>query len=432
MPTHHTPNHQLNPTTYGGGGRIASDALRSAQALSDHFVGLEEGTDRYSLLLLVKKTGKLAGFTPRSIALLDYYLAFTRDCDWEEGARPIVYQSLTKTALDLGVSERQVQKLESALFAAGAITWNDSGNHKRYGRRCPDTGRLVFAYGVDLSPLSYLRERLEKLLEEKRRNDEAWLETKRQISWYRRQIRGLLLEAEQGGRGPLTEYARRYDGIAVQIRTHLVIDTLRSLLESHRNLHSDLLALVGGGGTAKPEGASQRASIAKETPIGACRNDHKFAHYKSTNQGSSDESDTSSRDDAGFQESVVEPPEPSDPASGSGLTHVSLGMAIDAAGPGLREHLPDGASWGDLVEAANRVGRVYGVSQASWAEACTVLGRNGAALCVLLVDHGANRDENRVRTPAAYFRGMIRRARAGELRLHKSVFGLLTGGSGCH
>ncbi|MEO1497668.1 MAG: plasmid replication protein RepC [Planctomycetota bacterium] len=432
MPTHHIPNHQLNPKTYGGGGRVASDALRCAQDMSDHFGGLEEGTDRYSLLLLVKKAGKLAGFTPRSIALLDYYLAFTRDSDWEEGARPIVYQSLTKTALDLGVSERQVQKLESALFAAGAITWNDSGNHKRYGRRCPDTGRLVFAFGVDLSPLSYLRKQLEMLLEEKRRSDEAWLETKRQISWYRRQIRGLLLEAEQGGRGPLTEYDSRYDEIAVQIRTHLTIDTLRSLLNRHRSLHNELLALVGRGETAETKEASQRASIAKETPIGACRNDRKFVHYKSTNQGSSDESDTSSRNDTGFQESVADLPEHSDPASDSGLTHVSLGMAIDAAGPRFREHLPDGASWGDLVEAANRVRRSYGVSQASWAEACSVLGRNGAALCVLLVDHGANRDENRIRTPAAYFRGMIRRARAGELRLHKSVFGLLKGGSGCH
>ena len=71
------------------------------------------------MLLLVKKVGKLAGFTVRAIDLLEYYVAYTRDDDWKEGGRPIVYQSITRTALDLGVSERQIQKLESTLFACG-------------------------------------------------------------------------------------------------------------------------------------------------------------------------------------------------------------------------------------------------------------------------------------------------------------------------
>ncbi|MFO1022740.1 MAG: hypothetical protein U0903_18895 [Planctomycetales bacterium] len=48
----------------------------------------------------------------RMIQLLDYYFAFTRDADWERGSRPVVYQSLAKTALDLSVTERQVQRLE--------------------------------------------------------------------------------------------------------------------------------------------------------------------------------------------------------------------------------------------------------------------------------------------------------------------------------
>ena len=73
-------------TNYGrGGGRIASPAYRASLAVSNDFAGLEETTNRYDLLLLVKKVGKLAGFTPRMIQLLDYYLAFTRDVDWGGG-----------------------------------------------------------------------------------------------------------------------------------------------------------------------------------------------------------------------------------------------------------------------------------------------------------------------------------------------------------
>lgn len=147
---------QINVPTIKRGGRVSSEAYRRSIEFCDDFCGLEENTDRYKLLLLVKRAGKLAGFTPRMIHLLDYYMAFTRDVDWEEGSRPIVYQSLSRTALDMGVTERQIQKLERSLFEVGAITWNDSGNHKRYGQRHARSGRLIFAYGVELTPLAGL------------------------------------------------------------------------------------------------------------------------------------------------------------------------------------------------------------------------------------------------------------------------------------
>ena len=133
------------------------------------------------------------------IELLDFYMAYTREIDWEEASRPIVFQSVSRTALALGVSERQIQKLEQQLFALGVITWNDSGNHKRYGQRDAQTGRIIYAYGVDLTPLAYLKEELQTKLHEKELHDQAWLETKRQISWYRRQIRSTLLQWQEEG-----------------------------------------------------------------------------------------------------------------------------------------------------------------------------------------------------------------------------------------
>ena len=102
-----------------GGGRIASPKLRLSQEQCEEFDGLDKNANRYDLLLLVKRVGKAAGFSPRMITLLDYYMSFTRDIDWEEGGRPIVYQSLAKTALDMGVSERQIQILENQLFDLG-------------------------------------------------------------------------------------------------------------------------------------------------------------------------------------------------------------------------------------------------------------------------------------------------------------------------
>lgn len=422
------PQLSTNTVNYRGG-RVASDGYRATLAMAGDFAGLEEGVDRYALLLLVKKTARQAGFTPRMVQLLDYYFAFTRACDWEEGSRPIVYQSLSRTALDLGVTERQIQKLEAALFAAGAIGWNDSGNHRRYGQRCPATGRQLFAFGVELTPLAYLRPHLEALLHEKQLHDEAWLGAKREISWHRRQIRAALAEwaSRDGGAGdgPL-EFERRYDAIAIQLRTHIDLAALRTLLSRHRECLDDLLQAMGVEEPVLSQGL-QRSSSVEKTGKGSSPSEPGFTHYKSTTQGLPEDC---SPQDTGFQESVAAGSEETGKVSGSGLAHVTLGMALGAASDRLGARLPAEPCWEDMVAAAYDLRRELGVSQASWAEACELLGRSGAAVGLLVADRAALREEDPVRCPAAYFRGLVSRARRGELRLHASVFGLLERGSG--
>lgn len=405
-----------------GGGRTASPAYRESLVQCNDFTGLEANTDRYSLLLLVKKVGKLAGFTPRMIVLLDYYMAYTSSLDWEQGSRPIVFQSLSRTALDLGVSERQIQKLEAQLFKAGAITWNDSGNHKRYGQRDSETGRLLYAFGVDLTPLAYMREELEAKLHEKQLYDDAWLETKRSISWRRRQIRSLVQEIklEQGADAAST-YERRYDEIAVRLRTYLSLAQLRELLEAHVALHQELLALVEQGAAARNQQYS-RTRPEECSP----RDDAACVHYKYINQ----QSNSCSPADSAFKKSVGEPPEPSSRPPSHGVEHLRLSMVIEAAGDCIRVQLPAEPTWIDLIEAAASRRRELGISQACWGEACQTLGRTAAAVCLLITDRAIDREENAVRQPPAYFRGLVQRGREGELRLHSSVFGLLPNGSG--
>lgn len=423
-----TYRHELK--SLGGGGRIASDALRHAQRLSEDFCGLEEGADRYGLLLLAKRAGKHAGFTPRMLTLLEYYLAFTRDLDWEQGSRPVVYQSLARTALDLGVTERQVQKLEAALFAAGAISWNDSGNHKRYGQRDSETGRIAYSFGVDLTPLAYLRPRLETVLAEKRRHDDAWMAAKREASWLRRQVRALLAEWSQReeGRPPaeIERFAKRYDAIAVPIRTSMDLVSLTALVAEHKKLQGAIVEAMGVNHPRADE-ALQSASIVKQTTKGSSRGEPQVAHYKYPTHSFKE---PCSRDDAGFQESVLQPSagKPASSSMGqptSGLEHVTLSMALGAASDRLSAQLPKDPGWGDLVEAAYRLRSELGVSQESWGEACGVLGRSGAAVAVLVTDRAALREDDPVRAPAAYFRGLVSRAERGELRLHSTLFGLL-------
>ena len=102
---------------------------------------------------------------------------------------------------------------------------------------------------------------------------------------------------------------------------------------------------------------------------------------------------------------------------------------LNVCGDELKAYLPreEGRPMNinDFVDAAYQYKSKLFISQASWGRACQAIGREGATLCVILADRGVSRAENRVRNPAAYFNSMITRAKAGDLHLHKSVFGHL-------
>ena len=78
-----------------------------------------------------------------------------------------------------------------------------------------------------------------------------------------------------------------------------------------------------------------------------------------------------------------------------------------------------------MIEASYALRDKLGIHPSAWRDACAVLGREGAAVCLLLTDHNAQRPTNRVYAPGGYFRSMIKKARNGELRLHASIFGIL-------
>lgn len=439
------------------GGRIASPKLRHSQEQCEEFDGLDKNANRYDLLLLVKRVGKAAGFSPRMISLLDYYMSFTRDIDWEEGGRPIVYQSLAKTALDMGVSERQIQILENQLFEVGALTWHDSGNHRRFGKRCEETGHILFAYGVELTPLAFLKSELQDKLQEKKLYDKAWMETKRQISFFRRQIRSILLEAEMEAgedsdgfvleEADLVDFTSRYEQIAVSIRTYMDLIALRELLDKHKQLYGLLSDKV----SEHDQKASIEANKDQLLEKDSSKDESNDVHYKYTNKKQLNKLSTSRSSSNFLQEGVADPSEPQSKASeegkgskkeekkqesleeqstilSTGLQHVTLKQLLNISSDRFKSQLPlepRPMNANDFVEASYGLIKMLGISQNSWGHACLTLGRIGAAVCVILTDQANLREENRVRKPGAYFNAMVNRAKTGDLKLHKSVMGHL-------
>lgn len=421
-----------------GGGRHSSPKFRETMQMAEKFEGLPEDVTRFDLLKMVKRAGREVGFTDRMIQLLEYYLLFTQEQDWTNGQRPIVYQSLYKTALDFGVGERQIQKIEQALFDVGAITWNDSGNHKRYGARDEKTGEIMFAFGVDLSPLAYLYETLVQKFHEKQVRDAAWMEQKRRISWYRAQIRAFLAEyteCEQDVR-PVREAIGRYNEIAIPIRTHMPLERLTELCEEHKELYETVQNTL----ETLSEAVDSNEMLQESTPRGV----QDGAHIYSTNQTQSDKSDYSNRSGIGFQKSVADSTaqkrrrreerqaieEKAAPIS-SNLSNITWKQVLNACSERFKEHIPlheRPLDWEDLVEAASVLLPDLGIHKSAWWEACRVMGRHGATICVMVIDQKAQDPENSVRNPGGYLREMTARAEKGELNLQGSVFGLLKRG----
>lgn len=422
------------------GGRVSSPKFRGLAQISEDFEGLPQGTTQWDLLHLVKDVGPHVGFTPKMIALLEYYVRFTREGDWEEGGRPIVYQSQAKTAMYFRVSERQIQRLESALFERGALTWDTAANHKRFGVRS-ESGELLYASGVDLAPLAALREELENKKEEMRLSDAAWFETKRQISWYRGRIRSLIGEASEyaGLERAAAEAQHAYNGIDEHIRTYMDLAHLRELLKAHLDVYNTLSEAIENHQPASADCGYKSEITSNTSPT----DDKMVVHTYSTNKTQFSKENTSSLSDRKASKGSVAASSGTDSnhracgenyreewmaALADEKARISWKQVLAACSERFKDRFPmtgQRLGWPDITNAAHDLLPTLGISKSAWVEACMTLGRDGAALAVMIIDRKVQDPENTIKNPGGYLRAMTTRAKEGKLNLHGSIFGLL-------
>ncbi len=79
-------------------------------------------------------------------------------------------------------------------------------------------------------------------------------------------------------------------------------------------------------------------------------------------------------------------------------------------------------AWPDMVEAADWLRHDLGVSKPLWGEACLAMGREQAAIAVAIVS--AKPAAHFTSSPAGYFHGMVAKAKAGQLNLARTIWGM--------
>ena len=185
----------------------------------------------------VKRVGAHIGLKAGDVLLLDTLGAFTQALDWEEGRHPIVWASNAYLMEQTGFSLSALKRHARRLAEIGVISFKDSPNGKRWGRRDAD-GVIIEAYGFDLSPLSARAEEFEHLQAELQAERELCQRMKRQVTVARRMIHARIEAAVSGAlRGPWAQFTNLFEELLGRLpRRTVASETLERLLAWFREL----------------------------------------------------------------------------------------------------------------------------------------------------------------------------------------------------
>ncbi|WP_085033704.1 helix-turn-helix domain-containing protein [Ensifer aridi] len=144
--------------------------------------------------------------------MLETLVFATSDCDWTVGNRPIVWHSNAELArrAGLSISISTVRATLGVLADRGLLTYHDSGNCRRDGRR--EDGKIVYAYGIDLSVLEARYDELNAMAEAIEAEHRLMKECRRDVQKLRRSIPAHLQTAlvkQLPGRWPTFQYRYR-------------------------------------------------------------------------------------------------------------------------------------------------------------------------------------------------------------------------------
>lgn len=415
------------------GWRKASAGLAVSERLAQ--AGERIAVPKTRAFVAIKRVGAYIGLKAGDMMLLDTLGAFTQAQDWEEGQRPIVWASNAYLMEQTGFSLSALKRHARRLAEIGVISFQDSPNGKRWGRRDAE-GRIVEAYGFDLSPLSARAEEFEELHTELQAEREICQRLKRQITVARRMIRTRIEAAVSSDlQGPWPQFTGLFEQLLGRLPRHRESsEELVRLFGRFKELQVSVEAAylrvtevvepvdnrAGGIAQSDPKSQEMNPKEISSDPHILITNE---LQPVSCNSSENEETPAVAPDDQGnrdLEEWVAEVRKKR--------------TALDL--PTVMQACPEFASWahnmggflknwGDLHRIAGQLRPMIGVSEHAWNVAQDRLGQQAAtaALALVFEKHCAGE----VSSPGGYLRGMIEKAGAGELHLERSFYGRLNG-----
>ena len=385
--------------------------LLNATAMAERFGGLPPNRSRGHILAAFKRAASCLGIAPRLRDAVDVLMSYSQAQDWQAGRRPIVWPSNAALQEHLGLCKRQVQYLLRTLIDARLIVAVDSPTGRRWGRRHPESGVIVEAYGFDLAPLAVRYDEFLSLAERARADRAARAALRRRLTIASKAIRQIgetALAYALDGRDweAWTQEAIALAGGVAADAALAELEAVVADLEVRRADGETILKTRFCPEDTAPSGAAEC------TPI------------TTTNQLPADQSATRKPDleisshPKGAASTANEQPAPTSPELEE---HTISPRFILTVSPALKPYIVSPKpTWAHIVDAADWVRDDLGISRHAWIEACMTMGRYNAAAAIAVI--AAKSAE--IRSAGGYLRAMTERARQGELHLPKSVYGL--------
>ena len=410
------------------GSRRLTLTMLAARDRADRFEGAPQGTVKpLRYLAAFQEAEPYLGLPPQAYKLVAWFVKQTMPQDWEQGSRPICWPSAARQAEFLGLSPARVKVLNRALFEAGILIIRDSETGKRYGRRDVN-GRIIEAYGFDLSPLAYRYEEFVRLAAEAKLERERMRALKRRATCARRAIAqaGETLTACRALPSAWSSFAMEVAALVDAIRRTrrsedlaLIVQALESRRTQAENWLREVNQDINQNEKIDPEGlVSEPHTISTNKPFNP--KDTVIASEDSSRRGEP----TPLRSTSGERQNEGAGEEGDIGFKPFETIEKLLPGELVMLAPRLADHLPNHyPDWRDIVDAAGgSLRHDLGVSQPLWGEACRVLGRPMAAVALAVVS--TKPPEHFTRGAGGYFAAMIKRAEKGELHLDRSLWKL--------
>ena len=434
------------------GWRKPTPGLVQAEQLAQ--VGERLSIPKSQAIVAVKKVAAAIGLKAPDMLLIDTLAAVTQSQDWQEGQRPIVWPSNDYLMAQCGFSLPALKRHLRRLAEAGVVSFVDSPNGKRWGRR-DDEGIIVEAYGIDLAPLAARTDEFEARhaeIQEERALCKSLYNT---ITISRRIIRAKIEKAiENRLRGPWRELQVEFAELLERLpkrsesadRLLNLVDWFTALKDKVEDAFSQAFDWPEES-DAEPTIRSQEASsnvvpfsqemnprgldsephiqiTTKPDPVKSNRFENKAAAGTVPKPQPSGEVERSEKDELdqiqwdARRQRTSEVELPTLMAAFPEFAEIARGLA----GGYVR-------NWEDLHRSAGQVRGLCGISEDAWNVAQQKLGPYVAAAAVALIYEKYSKQE--IRSPGGYLRGIVDKALDGELHLERSIYGRLSG-AGVH
>ena len=364
--------------------------------------------------------------------LLDELIGQSHDIDWAGG--PItVWPSNEIMMTWFDITERTLQIHLERLRRANFIAFIDSPSRQRWGRRDPETGRIVEAYGIDLRPFA---QRVPELLALADQVQQERAETVRK----RRTVRALIARVEEFIRTARKQDAandnwQHYEDQVCSIaetvaQKHVGLAALDAALEALRPLEELIKkAIVKLFRPKTPTDSRVRPESKKESPEGESSCTHKTTTPPSSTKVESvrhSETEVVGIGDATRRRhrAVL------DHLGRYKVSPALVAKACPQFAACLDKDDPDDFAWADLQLAAQRTKSILGIAPHAWKSLCSALGQDGAAVALAIVTEkfcrGARGEGPIVEKPAGYLYWIARSHLDGmELDLGPKLHALL-------